>query len=104
MTPSLEARQLTIEVRDGRRSFTPVEDLDVAVAPGRALGIVGESGSGKSLTLRALMGLLPPRVAVRSGEIRVDRLLWPRSNNKGESVATFTSVHLAASTRGSTAT
>jgi ABC-type glutathione transport system ATPase component len=44
MTPSLEARQLTIEVDDGRRSFTPVEDLDVAVAPGRALGIVGESG------------------------------------------------------------
>ena len=82
MTPSLEARQLTIEVRDGRRSFTPVEDLDVAVAPGRALGIVGESGSGKSLTLRALMGLLPPRVTVRSGEIRVNGEVIPRSTSR----------------------
>ena len=82
MTPSLEARQLTIEVHDGRSTFTPVEDLDVAVAPGRALGIVGESGSGKSLTLRALMGLLPPMVTVRSGEIRVNGEVIPRSTNR----------------------
>ena len=82
MTPSLEARQLTIEVHDGRSSFTPVEDLDVAVAPGAALGIVGESGSGKSLTLRALMGLLPPMVTVRSGEIRVNGEVIPRSTSR----------------------
>lgn len=82
MTPALEARQLTIEVHDGRRSFTPVEDLDVAVAPGRALGLVGESGSGKSLTLRALMGLLPPTVTVRSGEIRMNGEVIPRSTSR----------------------
>ena len=82
MTPALEARQLTIEVHDGRSSFTPVEDLDVAVAPGHALGIVGESGSGKSLTLRALMGLLPPMVTVRSGEIRVNGEVIPRSTSR----------------------
>ena len=82
MTPALEARQLTIEVHDGRSSFTPVEDLDVAVAPGRALGLVGESGSGKSLTLRALMGLLPPTVTVRSGEIRMNGEVIPRSTSR----------------------
>jgi oligopeptide/dipeptide ABC transporter ATP-binding protein len=82
MTPALEARQLTIEIHDGHRSFTPVEDLDVAVAPGHALGIVGESGSGKSLTLRALMGLLPPMVTVRSGEIRVVGEVVPRSTRR----------------------
>lgn len=82
MTPSLEARRLTIEVHDGRSSFTPVEDLDLAVAPGSALGIVGESGSGKSLTLRALMGLLPPMVTVRSGEIRVNGEAIPRSTSR----------------------
>lgn len=81
MEPSLEARQLTIEVHDGRSTFTPVEDLDVAVAPGGALGIVGESGAGKSLTLRALMGLLPPMVTVRSGEIRVNGEVIPRSTS-----------------------
>ncbi len=36
------------------------------VGPGEAVGLVGESGSGKSLTLRAIMGILP-RGLVRSG-------------------------------------
>jgi peptide/nickel transport system ATP-binding protein len=41
------------------------------LAPGEVLGIIGESGSGKSVTLRALMRLLPKRRAVLSGSIRV---------------------------------
>lgn len=81
MIPALEVRQLTIEVHEGHRSFTPVENLDLTVAPGQALGIVGESGSGKSLTLRALMGLLPPRVTIRSGEIRVNGEVVPLSRS-----------------------
>ena len=36
------------------------------------LCILGESGSGKSVTLRALMRLLPPRRARIEGAIRVD--------------------------------
>ena len=31
------------------------------VAPGEAMGLVGESGCGKSMTLRAILGLLPAR-------------------------------------------
>jgi ABC-type glutathione transport system ATPase component len=60
-----------------------VEDLRVAgevellhgvslgVEPGGALGVVGESGSGKSLTLRAVMGLLPRGLRVTGGTVRV---------------------------------
>ena len=33
--------------------------INIELQPGEALGIVGESGSGKSLTLRAILGLLP---------------------------------------------
>ncbi len=40
-----------------------VDGLDVAVGPGRTLGIVGESGSGKSVTSLTLMGLLPELTA-----------------------------------------
>ncbi len=42
-------------------------------AVGGSLGIVGESGSGKSLTLRALMALLPPGVRVDSGTVDARR-------------------------------
>lgn len=39
--------------------------LDLALAPGRCLGVVGESGSGKSLTALSLLGLLPPGLHAR---------------------------------------
>jgi ABC-type dipeptide/oligopeptide/nickel transport system ATPase component len=41
------------------------------MAPGEVLCIIGESGSGKSVTMRALMRLLPRRRAVLSGAMRV---------------------------------
>ena len=46
----------------------PVQDLGFDVNVGEVLGIVGESGSGKSLTLRAILRLLP-RVAQTTGNI-----------------------------------
>jgi peptide/nickel transport system ATP-binding protein len=45
--------------------------VDLAVAPGEALGLVGESGSGKSVTWLAALGLLPPKAAV-SGRVLLD--------------------------------
>ena len=48
----------------------PVRDVSIKVARGETLCIIGESGSGKSLTLRALIGLLP-QGATMSGTIRL---------------------------------
>ena len=36
-----------------------VNGVDIDLDAGEVLGILGESGSGKSVTLRALMRLLP---------------------------------------------
>ena len=36
-----------------------VSSVSMSVARGQALGVVGESGSGKSVTMKAVMGLLP---------------------------------------------
>jgi peptide/nickel transport system ATP-binding protein len=60
--PLLQMEGLRIWARspDGRRAITVGTDL--TVEPGETVGIVGESGSGKSLTARAVMRLLPPRV------------------------------------------
>lgn len=55
----LDVRSLAVRLETDEGSFTPVAGVDFAVAPGEILGIVGESGCGKSLTLLALMGLLP---------------------------------------------
>ncbi|MDN3351281.1 ABC transporter ATP-binding protein [Actinomadura sp. DC4] len=49
-----------------------VRGVDLAVEPGRTLGLVGESGSGKSMTALAVMGLLPDAIHLRSGSVRVD--------------------------------
>jgi len=62
--PLLSVRDLTVRIG----AATLVEEVSFDVGSGEVLGIVGESGSGKSLTLRAIMGLLP-RVAHASGKI-----------------------------------
>ena len=52
----------------GAAQVVAVDDITLAVAPGRALGIVGESGCGKSTLARVLLGLLP----ASGGTVRVD--------------------------------
>src|SRR4051794_4011165 len=46
-----------------------VRGVDLTLRRGAVLGIVGESGSGKTLTCRAALGILPPRIEVTGGEI-----------------------------------
>lgn len=46
----------------------PVDGIDLDIGAGEVVGIVGESGSGKSLTLRAILRLLPP-TATLSGQV-----------------------------------
>ncbi len=44
----------------GERFVPAVRAVSLSLAPGRVLCIIGESGSGKSVTLQAVMRLLPP--------------------------------------------
>lgn len=55
----LEVENLSVDFTTGDGLFRAVDSLDVQVDSGDILAIVGESGSGKSVSMLALMGLLP---------------------------------------------
>jgi peptide/nickel transport system ATP-binding protein len=44
---------------EGLPTMPVLRDIDLAIAPGRALGVVGESGCGKSTLARVIAGLTP---------------------------------------------
>jgi peptide/nickel transport system ATP-binding protein len=66
----LEVRNLTIAVNQAGVWVDLVKGISFELVQGQALGIVGESGCGKSLTVQAIMRLLPqPDIKIRSGHI-----------------------------------
>ena len=66
----LELRNLTVRFATASGSFTAVENVDVTVDEGEILAIVGESGSGKSVSMMAVMGLLPWTATVTADVMR----------------------------------
>jgi oligopeptide/dipeptide ABC transporter ATP-binding protein len=67
--PILEVRDLQVEIPLTRGTVHAVHGASFKVEAGQALGLVGESGCGKSMTLRAILGLLPQPGHITSGEI-----------------------------------
>jgi peptide/nickel transport system ATP-binding protein len=69
--PLVEVEDLAVKFVSREATVQAVNGVSFALAHGEVLCIIGESGSGKSVTMRALMRLLPKRRAVLSGSIRV---------------------------------
>lgn len=70
--PLLTIRNLTVRFATSTGSFTAVDGIDVTVDRGEVLAIVGESGSGKSVSMLAMMGLLPDTASVTADEMTFD--------------------------------
>jgi peptide/nickel transport system ATP-binding protein len=68
--PAVQLRDLTVEFVRRDRTVKAVNGVSLSLARGEILTILGESGSGKSVTLRALMGLMPD-YARMSGTVSV---------------------------------
>jgi oligopeptide/dipeptide ABC transporter ATP-binding protein len=68
----LSVRELEVGVERQRGTQPIVRQVSFDVGAGEAVGIVGETGSGKTLTMLAVMRLLPPQVRLTGGEIRFD--------------------------------
>jgi oligopeptide/dipeptide ABC transporter ATP-binding protein len=62
--PLLEIRDLRVSFDTGRGVADAICGVDLTLEAGDVLGIVGESGSGKSVTMMAVMQLLPPTARV----------------------------------------
>jgi len=60
----LTVENLQVQFQRAGRVVHAVKGVDFTVRRGRTLAIIGESGSGKSVSVRSLMGLLPPSARV----------------------------------------
>ncbi|ARC88427.1 ABC transporter ATP-binding protein [Rhodovulum sp. MB263] len=82
----LSIRNLSVEFSTAGGPFRAVDGVDVTVDKGEILAIVGESGSGKSVSMMALMGLLPWTARITADEMSFDgidlRSLTPRQRRR----------------------
>ncbi|NAZ35350.1 ABC transporter ATP-binding protein [Rubellimicrobium sp. CFH 75288] len=65
--PVLDVRDLRTVFRTRAGDIHAVNGVSFELRAGELLGVVGESGSGKSVTMMALLGLVPSPPAVVSG-------------------------------------
>ena len=67
----LEIKNLSVAFQTAGGLFTAVDRVSMTLDPGEVVSIVGESGSGKSVSMLAVMGLLP-----WTAKVTADKLLW----------------------------
>ena len=67
----LEVRDLNVTFHARGQEIRAVRGVHLDVYPGEILGIVGESGSGKSVTMKAVLGILPENASVKAGSLKL---------------------------------
>ncbi|PSJ56008.1 ABC transporter ATP-binding protein [Kumtagia ephedrae] len=80
--PLLEIQNLIVEFQTASGPFRAVDGVSLSIDQREVLAIVGESGSGKSVSMLAVMGLLP-----WSAKVSADRMTFAGRNLLSLSVA-----------------
>ena len=65
--PLVEIRDLRVSFRVSDGEMEAVRGIDLDIRRGEVLGVIGESGSGKTVSMTALLRLLPDNVASHRG-------------------------------------
>ncbi len=68
-TPILDIQDLTVDLPANADRRHAIENVSLQLFPNEILCVVGESGSGKSVTARAVLGILDPRLRPSAGKI-----------------------------------
>jgi len=81
MSALLDVSGLRVRLPTQGGLATVVDGVDYAVQPGEIFGVAGESGSGKTVSMLALMGLLPAGAVVEGSALFAghDLLRMPRA-------------------------
>ncbi len=67
----LDIQNLVVEFQTASGPFRAVDGVSLHVDEREVLAIVGESGSGKSVSMLAVMGLLPWTATVKQRYVRI---------------------------------
>ena len=77
-----QVEQLNVDFRTSSGKFRAVDNVDIQVDEGEVLAIVGESGSGKSVSMLAIMGLLPWTADINANKMEINGVDLSRANAK----------------------
>jgi peptide/nickel transport system ATP-binding protein len=78
----LEVQDLSVQLQTHRGPAYAVRNVSFALERGDTLGLIGESGCGKSITVMALMGLLPENAKVTGSILFEGQQLVGRSERE----------------------
>ena len=67
----LEVKDLNVTFHARGQEIRAVRGVSLEVCPGEILGIVGESGSGKSVTMKAVLGILPENASIKAESLKL---------------------------------
>ncbi|SDB46201.1 oligopeptide transport system ATP-binding protein [Streptococcus henryi] len=68
----VDVKGLQVTGLNKKEALPLVKGIDFQVAKGKVVGVIGESGSGKSISMKALMGILPEKVTSEQSHYQFD--------------------------------
>ena len=68
----LSIENLSVSFKARGEELRAIRGVDIDVYKGEILGIVGESGSGKSVTMKAVLDILPKNAHIKADSLKLD--------------------------------